>query len=303
VTKPTRNVAASVFQRLKNKAKETNRRLDEWLRYFAMERFLYRLTQSSYADQFVLKGAMLFKVWQVATPRPTMDIDLLGEPEAIDRIDTIVQDVCALSVNPNDGLVFHTDSINSVPIAEKIAFDSVRVTFGATLVNARIPMQLDIGYGTVYPSPVRASLPTILDFPSPTLQAYTRESSISEKLHAMVTLDILNSRMKDFFDIWTLSRHFEFDGATLAKAISDTFTHRTTPVPAEPLALTEQFSKDSSKVTQWAAFLKKQQLGEFAPAKLDETISGIADFLCPVLKELSEDSSFIGKWSVGGPWD
>jgi hypothetical protein len=118
VTKPA-NVAASVFQRLKNKAKETNRRLDEWLCYFAMERFLFRLTQSSYANQFVLKGAMLFKVWEVAIPRPTMDIDLLGEPEVIDQMAAIVQEVCALPVEPHDGLVFHQDSIKARPIAEQ----------------------------------------------------------------------------------------------------------------------------------------------------------------------------------------
>jgi hypothetical protein len=163
-------------------------------------------------------------------------------------------------------------------------------------------MQLDIGFGTVYPSPVQATLPTILEFPEPTLLTYTRESSISEKLHAMVMLDILNSRMKDFFDIWLLARRFEFDGATLAQAISGTFAHRKTPVPSEPVALTEQFSKDSAKAVQWSAFLKKQQLSQYAPTALEETVSGIAGFLCPLLDQLSEGVSFTGNWPVAGPW-
>ena len=199
MTKPLKNVAASVFQRLKNKAKETNRRLDEWLRYFAMERFLYRLSQTPHASQFVLKGAMLFKVWQVATPRPTMDIDLLGRPDVIHQMGTIIHNICTMPVKPDDGLFFDPDTVKTGPIAEQADLDGVRAAFRATLVNARIPMQLDVGFGTVYPSSVQVSRPGILDFPSPILQAYTRESSISEKLHTMVTLDILNSRMKDFF--------------------------------------------------------------------------------------------------------
>jgi hypothetical protein len=304
VTKrPVTNIAASVYDRLRNKARETNRPFDEWLRYFGMERFLYRLSQTPHADRFVLKGALMFKVWHVDVPRPTLDIDLLGMRDVIDQVDVIVRDICRSRVEPEDGLVFDPDSVKTGPIAEQGDFEGVRAAFRGKLVNARIPMQIDVGFGTVSPEPVKVDLPAILDFPPPRLRGYTRESTIAEKFDAMVKHDILNSRMKDFFDIWILSRRFEFDGASVARAVVETFAERKSAVPAEPMALTDAFAENPMKITQWRAFLRKQQLGQYAPESLKEVIAGIASFLGPIAVALAGGKPFKMKWPAGGPWN
>jgi len=298
--KPVTNIAASVYDQLINKARETNRPFDEWLRYFAMERFLYRLSMSSHANRFVLKGALMFKVWHVDIPRPTLDIDLLGMREVIEQVDAIVREVCRSRVEPGDGLSFDPVSVKSGPITEEGDFEGVRVSFMGKLVNARIPMQIDVGFGTV--SPVQVDLPPILDFPHARLKGYTRETSIAEKFSAMVKHDILNSRMKDFFDIWVLSRRFDFDGANLARAVSGTFGQRGDAVPAKPLALTPAFSGNETKVVQWRAFLRKQRLGQYAPDSLSKVVEDIAVFLGPVAIALAAGKPFKMKWPAGGPW-
>jgi hypothetical protein len=300
--RPLKNVAASVFQRLKNLARETDRRLDEWLCYFAMERFLFRLSRTSQADQFVLKGAMLFKVWQVMEARSTMDIDLLGSSQIIDHVEAIIRETCRQEVHPEDGLVFDTRDLQVHPIAEQADFDSVRASFRATLVNARIPLQVDVGFGRVTPAPITADLPSILDFPNPQLLVYTRETVIAEKLHAMVKLGMLNSRMKDFLDIWVLSRHFSFDGQALSTAITDTFAHRKTGIPESPVALTRAFGSDPTKKKQWSAYLRKQRLNDRAPASLEELIHDLHQFLHPVLAALETGQPFHGGWPPKGPW-
>jgi len=300
--RPIKNVAASVHDRLLAKARESNRRFDELLRYFGMERFLYRLCMTPHADRFILKGALMFRVWQVDVPRPTLDIDLLGRPSVVTEVETVVREVCQLKITPNDGLLFDPESVKTAPRAERADFTGIRASFLGRLVNARIPMQIDIGFGTVYPAPVMVDLPTILDFPPPRLQGYTRESAVSEKLEAMVKLEILNSCMKDFFDIWLLSQRFAFDGYRLSRAISETFSRRRTSIPAEPVALTATFAEDSSKVAQWRAFSRKQQLGQFVPESLRKVIDGVAAFLKPVTRTLAVGDRFQGTWPPGGPW-
>ncbi len=195
-----------------------------------------------------------------------------------------------------------TTGSSSGPIAERADFEGVRASFLGKLVNARIPMQIDVGFGTVSPKPVMVDLPALLDFPPPRLQGYTRQSAVAERFEAMVKLEMLNSRMKDFFDIWLLSRRFEFDGAKLGRAIAETFTHRGTPVPAEPVALSPKFAEDASKIDQWQAFIRRQQLGRFAPQSLREVIDGVAAFLGPVTKSLASGGRFKGAWPPGGPW-
>lgn len=221
------DLAASVRQRLLNKARETGRPFNELLQYFAMERFLYRLSRSVHADKFVLKGALMLAAWQAPVTRPTMDIDLLGITDnGVDAIVTVVEDICRQEVGP-DGLLFDASSVEAERIVEDADYAGVRVRFRGTLGTARITMQLDIGFGdVVVPKPEVVHYPAILDFPAPCLRGYSRESAVAEKFEAMVKLGVLNSRVKDFFDIWLLSRQFDFDGTIMAQALTETFVTR-----------------------------------------------------------------------------
>ncbi len=216
----TGNVAASVHQRLLNQARATDRPFNELLQYFALERFLYRLGQSPYARHFVLKGALMFMVWQGPYARSTRDIDLLGRIENTpERLIDVMQAVCQVEVAVDDGLRFQPDNISAERITEAADYQGVRVVVPALLGSARILVRVDVGFGdALVPGPVPVQLPTILDFPAPQLQGYSRESAIAEKFQAMVYLGEINSRMKDFFDIWTLASSMEFDGLALAEA-------------------------------------------------------------------------------------
>ena len=296
------SIAASVRQRLLNKAREAGRPFSELLQYFAMERFLYRLSRSVHADKFVLKGALMFNAWQAPVTRPTMDIDLLGITDnSVDAIVAIAKEICLQEVEP-DGLVFDPDSLGGERIVEDADYGGVRVRFRGTLGTARVTMQLDIGFGdVVVPKPETADYPTILDLPVPRLRGYSRESAVAEKFEAMVVLGVLNSRVKDFFDIWLLSRQFDFDGETLALAIERTFTTRGTAISGDPVALTEDFAKEASRQTQWRGFVRKNRLLD-APADFSAIVEAIAIFLGPLAKALAVGEDFQGSWKAPGPW-
>jgi hypothetical protein len=218
--RPIKDVAASIRQRLLNNAQTTGRPFQEVLQYFAMERFLYRLAQSSHADKFVLKGALMFTAWGAPFSRPTKDIDLLARlGNNVDAILAVVRDICRLPVEP-DGLAFDAESLQGKIIKEDADYEGIRVTFLARLQNATVHMQLDLGFGDVLtPAAALAEYPTLLDLPPPKLWGYSRETLVAEKFEAMVKLGQLNSRMKDFFDIWLLSRQFNFDGGMLARPL------------------------------------------------------------------------------------
>jgi predicted nucleotidyltransferase component of viral defense system len=189
-----------------------------------MERFLYRLSKSPYADNFILKGALMLTVWEAPLTRPTMDIDFLGRIEnSVETLVKVTREICQQEVEP-DGVVFDVTDIDAERIAEDADYEGIRIRFRGSLDTARFVIQLDIGFGDIIvPSPESMNYPTILDLPAPHLRGYSRESTIAEKLEAMVKLGILNSRMKDFFDIWFMSRQFNFDGTTLTDAITKTF--------------------------------------------------------------------------------
>ncbi len=222
------NVAASVHQRLLNIARETGRPFNEVLQYFAMERLLYRLSCSGHRDSFVLKGALLFRAWDVPDSRAPRDIDFLAfldnSPE---HLAAIFREVCTIA--GDDGLVFDPDSVEARKIKEDADYEGVRVRFRGLLGKARITMQIDTGFGDkVHPDVVQADYPTLLKLPAPSLRMYPPETVVAEKVEAMVHLGSLNSRMKDFYDVWRLSRQFEFDKSVLAEAIAQTFNHRGT---------------------------------------------------------------------------
>ncbi len=300
--KPVKDVAASVRQRLQNVARKTNRPFQEVLEYFAMERFLYRLASSKHAGRFVLKGALMFRVWNAPASRPTRDIDLLGRMNSeVTEVVPVFKDVCNQMVEP-DGLIFHTDSVAGQAIKEDADYAGVRVTFRATLQNSRIAMQIDIGFGDVLtPAAVAMDYPTILDLPPPRLKGYCRETVVAEKFEAMVKLGLTNSRMKDFYDIWLLSQKFDFDGSVLSNAITRTFSHRKTQILAAPMALTPAFADDTQKQTQWRAFLRKTHLTE-VPTALPDVITVLASLLLPIAHAIVKSHEFNQTWKAPGPW-
>ena len=299
---PHRDIAASVRQRLLNNAREAGRPFSELLQYFAMERFLYRLSKSRYSDNFVLKGALMLTVWEAPLSRPTMDIDFLGQIDNnIEAIIAVTKDICAQKVEP-DGITFDLTSIRGEPITEDADYEGVRVRFHGSLGTAHFTVQLDIGFGdVVIPTPASLEYPTILDLPAPRIRGYSKESTIAEKFEAMVKLGALNSRMKDFFDIWLLSRQFDFEGQRLAAAIEKTFSTRRTDIQSGPIALTNSFAGDPAKVVQWRGFIRKNRLTN-VPQDFGKVIKTILVFLGPVAKTLAAKKPFEATWIAPGPW-
>jgi hypothetical protein len=298
-----KNVAASVRQRLLNQARENKRPFMELLQYYAMERFLLRMSKSEHAESFVLKGALLLRVVGMNEVRPTKDIDLLGMAgEDMERLKTVVRDCCTTKV-ADDGLIFHSNTVEAEEIRDDQAYQGVRITFNGKLGTARIFMQIDIGFGDVVsPKPLLVEYPVLLDGESPKLLAYTLESAIAEKYQAMVYLDMANSRMKDFYDIWYLMNNQRFNGTDLQKAIELTFQRRKAELPEEPpAALTVAFYSDESKNVQWKAFKKKVGI-ENVPETLEEIITGIHRFIWPLNMSLKKEDEFNLTWNPQNGW-
>ena len=258
---PKKDVAASIRQRLLNLAKERRENFDLMLVRYALERFLYRLSASRHSDRFLLKGALLFLVWGMNEHRPTRDADLLGfGANDLKTISGIFRDVCSMAFE--DGIVYDPTTVEAAEIAEDKAYVGARVTFRAVLAGARIPVQVDIGFGdAVTPEPVLIEYPVLLDAAPPKLRAYPVYTVIAEKFHAMVLLGEQNSRMKDFYDLWAISRRFELDPALIASAVAATFERRKTPLPeSEPVALSRQFAESDAKKRLWQAFARRNGL-------------------------------------------
>lgn len=299
MNKEIQNIAASVRQKLKNKAAQDKRPFAELLQYYAMERFLYRLTQSEYASLFILKGALMLRAWKSPEIRPTMDIDMLGiTSNEVDSICSQITDIIAIGTD--DGLAFDPATIRGEIIKEDADYEGVRVRFIGRLGNARVTMQIDVGFGDIiHPEPVEMELPNILDSPAPRLLCYSRESAIAEKFEAMIKLGELNSRMKDFYDIWLLSRQFEFNGAELTEAVRLTLDNRDTEMPEIVTAFTDDFV--NNKQGQWKAFHKR--LGqEHVSDDFCEVVTGIKNFLEPVVSALRNSTNVPVKWKIAGSW-
>ncbi len=298
--KSIKNIPGSVRQRILDRARKGRRPFNELLQYYAIERFLYRFSLSDHSDKFVLKGALMLRVWGSPGIRPTMNIDMLGitsneESEIIKQI----QDIFTVDVEP-DGLVFDPDSIRSEKITEDADYKGIRIRFHGNLDKAIIHMQVDIGFGdAVHPGPEMHEFPTLLEFPAPFLNCYSLESSIAEKLEAMVKLGILNSRMKDFYDIWLMARLFDFDKGSLTEAIRQTFKRRGTPIPLEIEAFSTSFI--DAKQIQWTAFWKKLEQ-EYVPKNFKDVILAVEEFLSPAISSLFSKNPNPLKWKAPGPW-
>ena len=276
-----KNVSASIKAKLLNHARANGLEMGPLMEQYALGRLFWRLSQSRYADRFVLKGAQLFQIWSGAAHRPTRDADFLsyGEVDA-EALIAIFSGICAVGLPEEDGLSWQDCSAKS--IRDDNAYGGIRVRMVAMLGNARIPVQVDVGYGdAITPEPVKVQWRGLLDFPPSRLLAYPPQTVIAEKLEAAVSLGRSNSRMKDFYDMYWLSRHMSIERSLLVESIQLTFERRGTNVPqGVPLALTDDFANDPSKQTQWKAFLRKSDL-EFI--EFSEVIAELRKFIVPLL--------------------
>ncbi len=269
---------------------------------YAIERLLFRIVQSGHYSRFVVKGAMLFPLWSDRVHRPTKDLDLLGHgAPSPQRLAELFQSLCTIE-GAGDGLEFNPNTITADEIRQDQEYGGLRVKLLATLAGARIPVQVDVGFGDVVtPAPVEVEYPTLLDMPAPRIRAYTKQSVVAEKLQAMVVLGMQNSRMKDFFDLWVMAKEFAFSGQTLVDAIQATFERRTTDVPhVAPIGLTEEFSGSPDKAIQWQAFLRRSSLD--APTDLSGVIRMLREFLLLPLAAAANGKPFAMSWPPGGPW-
>lgn len=289
------DIAASVRARLLTLSRKRGDDFQFVLDQYVMQRLLYRLSRSDYADQFLLKGALLFWVWTEDFHRPTRDIDLLSYgandvPHLVDTFQRIV------ALEECDGLVFNAASITGKEIKADADYPGVRLNGRAYLGKAHSTLQIDIGFGdAVVPTAEYAQLPGFLDFPFPQLRIYPVYVVIAEKFQAMVHLGLANSRMKDFFDIRVIAKTMDLDGDLLRQAIAATFERRKTPITNEALTVfTSAFSGDAGKRTQWLAFLRKNEIE--TPQEFGDVVGELAQLLSPVYDAIATDQPFKSSW-------
>lgn len=294
---------ASIRARLQNLARLSGQNFEELLYRYAIERFLFRFSQSRYRDNYVLKGGQVLAAQGVSLGRPTRDIDFYGKvANTAENLTQIVKEICEQAVEP-DGIIFDQGTVIGQVIEENTDTPGVRLNFLSRLGNARIRMQLDISFSDVItPEAVFRKLPTLLGMPAPRLLLYPLETVIAEKLQAMVYLGEINSRMKDYYDIYLLSRGFDFDGSILQKAIVATFQNRKTPISTEiPFALTDQFA--AQKQNQWrTGFIGKFLTVPGELADFQKVITELQNFLKPPLMAASSGELFDRVWKAGAGW-
>jgi len=281
--------SASVRQKILNLSREGGPGFLESIKDYGMERFLYRIGISKYRDSFVLKGALMFKVWDIKERRRTLDIDLLSylknDPDLIVKV---IREICEIQVK-EDGIEFDPNSIKIENIQKGKDYVGLRLKFTGKLDTAVIPIQIDFGFGDkVIPVPKLCKYPTILDMPSPEIKGYPVESMISEKFHAMITHGALNSRMKDFYDIWIL-RNSKIDSDILAEAIKKTFSKRGTSIPGTGRALPDNaFESDSDMQVKWNAFLRKREIQNI-PKQFKDVAKEVENFFQNSLRIIEKD--------------
>lgn len=274
-----RDVGASIRARLLTLARQKGQAFDLLLTRYATERLLYRLSSTPHRDRFVLKGAMLITTWFDDPHRPTRDVDLLsyGDP-APEPMLAVFKEIC--TIKENDGIIFDVDALRIDLIREQLEYGGLRLRTTARLAGARITVVIDIGFGdAIEPGVEEINLPVMLDLPAPRLRAYPRETVVAEKFQAMVLFGLANTRMKDYYDIWILSRSYAFDAERLSRAIAATFQRRGTAIPEDlPDGLTPAFSTDATKQRQWEAFAR--DLSAEVPS-LEVIVADLAGFLMP----------------------
>ena len=302
MTQHESNLAASVAARLLNRAKQTGDDYQVLLTNFCFERFLHRLGESQARDQFVLKGAMLLRLWSDQPYRATRDLDLLRKGDgSFDAIRDDIRAICATQVKA-DAVVFEPGAIRLETIRAEDEYAGTRVILPARCGTARLALQIDLGLGdAVWPVPRRCAYPTLLDFPALEVLAYPPEAVVAEKLEAMIVLGDRNSRIKDFFDLRHLASRFAFDRATLAEAVRRTLARRGTPIPTEtPIGLTPAYWENPSRPAQTRAFARRAALP--VPGSPGDEFALLGAFLVPILGDLHITEPREGTWPPGGPW-
>jgi predicted nucleotidyltransferase component of viral defense system len=300
---PVKNISASVLARLRNQTEILERPFGEILQYYAMERFLYRLSKTKYAEKFILKGGLLFYAWNLSMRRPTRDIDFRGYVASNGKnLLKIINEVIARSV-PEDGIVFDAQSVSVEETQIDAGYQGIRVKLTALLQRTRIPVQIDIGFSDELTSKAEIiEYPNILsDLDSVRMKGYPKETVVAEKFHAMVRHAELNSRMKDYYDLWLLAETFDFKGAAVQKAIEATFKQRDTEIPYErPASLSVDFAHAGQ--SRWEIFLRKAGTENEQIADLQTIIEKIWKFLEHPLQASIKKTRSTLKWIPHKGW-
>jgi hypothetical protein len=298
--------SAEVRRQLQRRRRSTGEDFQQLLERYALDRFLYRLGLSRHRSTLVLKGAVLFSAWLDIPHRPTRDVDfaLMQSPAESDLalVRDIVADVCVVDV-PEDGVTFDSESISVEAIREGASYAGARATLLAGIGTARVKVQIDVGFGDVVtPGPNEELIPAMLDQARASVLAYPRESVVAEKLEIIVQLGLVNSRMKDYFDLRALAATFRFDGTVLVDAVGKTFERRRTQVPVEiPVGLSDAFAADPAKVALWSAFLGR--IGRADDGSFAGCVSEVRRFAGPVLHFASASGHpALGTWKPGIGW-
>ena len=251
----------------------------------------------------LLKGTQLFRLWADNLYRPTRDVDLLryGSADTAELIH-IFQKICKTAINVQDGIAFLSETVRAETIRDQAEYDGIRIKLKYHIGSSGQFIQVDVGFGDVVTPPAsKTKLPSILNMPPATIKTYSRETVVAEKVESMVSLGIANSRMKDFFDVYLLSRNFEFDGQILQEAIESTFTRRNTAIPKETtLAFTKEFSEDLTKQTQWKAFSGRTE--GLLEVGLDQVVQGIAEFVTPIFRAINNAEEHTLTWKTKDGW-
>jgi len=286
------NIPASVRVKLLNKARKNKRPFKEILQYFAMERFLYRLSISQHSHKFFLKGAFMFTAWNFNEHRATMDIDMLAKTSNdLENLVSIVQEICELRPDIDDGIIFDGQSVIGKESQVNREYAGIQLKFYGKLNNARFQMKLDIGFGDIiFPSPASIAYPTILEFPYPHLRGYTVETVIAEKFETIVSRGLDNSRMKDFYDIWTLLRQINFKKSDLFKSIRLTFSNRHTNLNKNSIQDLKLLGESELKEKQWKHFIRKGHFSFQIPS-FKEIVNEISFLLSSFALEVNKEES------------
>ena len=301
--RPVRNVPASVRQRLLNLARSQGVPFNGILQRYTAERFPYRLGASEEVERFTLKGAALLRVWTDRDLRATRDVDFLASGrDDHSTIRAALEAICSTPC-PEDGVFFDIATMRLDDIRHEQQYSGMRARIQGTLGQARLNLQVDIGFGDVItPQREEQDYPTLIDLPVPRLWTYPRETLIAEKFEAMVRLGVMNTRMKDLWDIACLARLFAYDGVTLRTAMAETFRRRSTSFDGEPVALSPPYYADDTRARLWESFKRHAEVDSESRTRLTDVGEDLRLFLAPVYDSLTEQRPFKQVWPAGGPW-